>query len=90
MLANNSCQIKKTITNTNSKSIPILIYNDEVNIINDKTSPNNKHTKTYDNFELKTNLFDPSKFSPPNEFMMKLYMRMNNYYDNNKAIFVTK
>jgi hypothetical protein len=30
------------------------------------------------NYSLKQNLFDPTKCSPPNEFMIKLHMRMNN------------
>lgn len=31
-------------------------------------------------YSLKKNFFDPSKSSPPNEFMIKLHMRMNRYY----------
>ena len=30
-------------------------------------------------YSLKQNFFDPSKSSPPNEFMIKLYMRMSIY-----------
>ena len=30
-------------------------------------------------YSLKQNFFDPSKSSPPNEFMLKLYMRMSVY-----------
>ena len=30
-------------------------------------------------YSLKQNFFDPSKSSPPNEFMIKLYMRMSHY-----------
>ena len=30
-------------------------------------------------YSLKQNFFDPSKSSPPNEFMIKLHMRMNVY-----------
>jgi len=30
-------------------------------------------------YSLKQNFFDPSKSSPPNDFMMKLKMRMTNY-----------
>ena len=30
-------------------------------------------------YSLKQNFFDPSKSSPPNEFMIKLHMRMSNY-----------
>ena len=31
-------------------------------------------------YSLKQNFFDPSKSSPPNNFMIKLHMRMNKYY----------
>ena len=34
-------------------------------------------------YSLKQNFFDPTKNSPPNEFMIKLHMRMNNYYKDN-------
>lgn len=30
-------------------------------------------------YSLKQNFFDPSKSSPPNEFMLKLYMRMSHF-----------
>ena len=30
-------------------------------------------------YSLNENLFDPSKSSPSNEFMIKLYMRINKY-----------
>ena len=30
-------------------------------------------------YSLKQNCFDPSKSSPPNDFMIKLHMRMNMY-----------
>ena len=30
-------------------------------------------------YSLKQNFFDPSKSSPPNEFMIKLHMRMSMY-----------
>jgi len=30
-------------------------------------------------YSLKQNFFDPSKSSPPNEFMIKLHMRMNKF-----------
>ena len=35
-------------------------------------------------YSLKQNLFDPTKSSPPNEFMIKLRMRMNKYYIDNE------
>ena len=31
-------------------------------------------------YSLKQNFFDPTKSSPPNEFMIKLRLRMNKYY----------
>jgi hypothetical protein len=38
-------------------------------------------------YSLKQNFFDPSKSSPPNEFMINLHMRMNKYYiDNDDTI----
>ena len=30
-------------------------------------------------YSLKQNFFDPTKSSPPNEFMIKLHMRINRY-----------
>lgn len=36
-------------------------------------------------YDLKQNFFDPSKSSPPNNFMMKLQMRMCYYESLNKV-----
>jgi hypothetical protein len=36
---------------------------------------------------LKQNFFDPSKSSPPNEFMLKLQTRINIYNNNNNNYF---
>ena len=33
-------------------------------------------------YSLKQNFFDPSKSSPPNDFMIKLHMRMSVYNSN--------
>ena len=57
------------------------------NIINEKaniiaipiklpTSPSDKE------YSLRKNFFDPTKSSPPNEFMLKLYMRVSQYNEN--------
>jgi hypothetical protein len=56
-----------------TKSIPIIknLYN-EIN----KNKPKCEYS-------LKTNIFDPSKSSPPNDFMIKLQMRMSLYNNNN-------
>ena len=36
-------------------------------------------------YSLKQTFFDPSKSSPPNEFMIKLHMRMNIYNSSNST-----
>ncbi len=36
-------------------------------------------------YSLKENVFDPSKSSPPNEFMIKLHRRVDRYYLDNKV-----
>ena len=41
------------------------------------SSPTNKYL--VNEYSLKENFFDPSKSSPPNEFMKKLQQRMNIY-----------
>jgi hypothetical protein len=50
------------------------------NIFMTQTSPKNiQNTNNFKEYSLKQNFFDPSKSSPPNEFMMKLHMRMSVY-----------
>lgn len=50
------------------------------NIFMTQTSPKNiQNTNNFKEYSLKQNFFDPSKSSPPNEFMMKLHMRMYVY-----------
>jgi len=64
-------------SNGKSKSIPIKI----------------KNTFTGKNqYSLKQNLFDPTKSSPPNIFMIKLYSRMIQYESTykNEDIFDNK
>jgi hypothetical protein len=43
---------------------------------------NTSSIKDIKQYSLKQNVFDPLKNSPPNEFMIKLYMRMNQYNSN--------
>ena len=59
-----------------------------INVIHEKSIaiPINKNlsTSTRENspkgeYSLKQNFFDPTKSSPPNDFMIKLHMRMNRY-----------
>ena len=39
----------------------------------------NYDSKQNNEYSLKQNWFDPTKNSPPNDFMIKLHMRMTNY-----------
>jgi len=63
------------------------IINERVVIIPIKQnlSTSMKATSPTSEYSLKQNFFDPSKSSPPNEFMIKLHMRMNMY---NKKVYV--
>ena len=40
---------------------------------------NHKEIKNTNEYSLKQNIFDPSNNSPPNEFLLKLYLRMSLY-----------
>ena len=62
-------------------------------VIHERSSiiPINNNLPTYmkikepiSEYSLKQNFFDPTKSSPPNDFMIKLHMRMNKYYFDNK------
>jgi hypothetical protein len=63
----NSC--KPRVMYERSKIIPIP-----------QISPTNKkETFSLNEYSLKQNFFDPFKSSPPNEFILKLHLRMNHY-----------
>lgn len=63
----NSC--KAQFIHERSKIIPIP-----------QTSPTNKkEIFSVNEYSLKENFFDPSKSSPPNEFILKLRLRMSHY-----------
>jgi len=69
----NSC--KSRIIHDRSKLIPIP-----------QSSPTNKKVGfSVNEYSLKQNFFDPSKSSPPNEFMLKLQLRMSHYETFNNA-----
>lgn len=53
-------------------------------IIHEKSNviPIKKQPTSIKEFTLKENLFDPLQNSPPNEFMLKLYIRMNQFNTN--------
>jgi len=55
------------------------------NIVIPQNSPTNKKEEIrFSEYSLKQNFFDPSKSSPPNEFMLKLQLRMSVYNSFNK------
>jgi len=56
------------------------IYERSKNIPIPQISPTNKKVDFSANeYGLNKSFFDPSKSSPPNEFLLKLHMRMNSY-----------
>jgi hypothetical protein len=63
------------------------VIHERSNIISIKqilSTPMKINSPSKGEYSLKQNFFDPSKSSPPNEFMIKLHMRMNRYHmDNN-------
>ena len=63
-------------------SKPLVIRERSNNInINQNLSTTMKNQSPKGEYSLKQNFFDPSKSSPPNDFMIKLRMRMS-MYDN--------
>ena len=58
----------------------IRMISKNIEISNSQSTPIKKHTHTAE-YGLNLNAFDPSKSSPPNEFMLKLHTRMN-FYNN--------
>lgn len=69
----NSC--KPRIIYERSKIIPIS-----------QISPTNKKEGfSVNEYSLKQSFFDPSKSSPPNEFMLKLKLRMSHYESFNNV-----
>jgi hypothetical protein len=57
-------------------------YNDErssiIQIKKNLSTPENANSPKGE-YSRKQNFFDPSKSSPPNDFMLKLHMRISNY-----------
>jgi hypothetical protein len=58
--------------------------------IKENLSTNMKINSPKGEYSLKQNFFDPTKSSPPNEFMIKLHMRMNKYYTEKDDSFEIK
>jgi len=61
-------------------------YERTTNILIPQTSPTKKKEEfSINQYSLKQSFFDPSKSSPPNEFMLKLRLRMNHYESFSKV-----
>jgi hypothetical protein len=60
------------------KTQPVPIIN-EIKIPFSKTYSSSKAGREIQEYSINEGLFDPSKSSPPNEFMLKLYMRMSQH-----------
>ena len=57
-----------------------IIYERSKNIPIPQHSPTNKKVSFRENeYSLNNSFFDPSKSSPPNDFILKLQLRMNQY-----------
>ena len=70
----NKCKQRIIYERSNIIPIPNINQNTNQNLIQKKELSVNEYS-------LKQKMFDPSKGSPPNDFMIKLKLRMN-YYDS--------
>jgi len=67
-----------------STNQPIIRERSEIINIKQNLPTSMKIDSPKGEYSLKQNFFDPSKSSPPNEFMIKLHMRIKRYYTDNK------
>jgi hypothetical protein len=63
-------------TNNNKKN---STYNNNNKNNNNNNNNNKRIIEIKNNYSLNYNIIDPSKSSPPNEFMIKLYSRIASY-----------
>jgi hypothetical protein len=63
-----------------SKKLSVIPERDNLAIFSQISPTSIKQVKEY---SLKQNVFDPTKSSPPNEFMLKLKLRMSIYDSSN-------
>jgi hypothetical protein len=64
------------------RRIPIIRESSESISIQENISTKFKVNDEYNQYSLNKNFFDPTKSSPPNEFMIKLRLRMDKYSQN--------
>ena len=57
----------------------MIKYSDTYNHKKSNNIPIRKNLEKEKEYSLKENFFDPTKNSPPNDFMIKLYSRLLNY-----------
>ena len=69
---------------TTISSRPIPIQKSPTNQLNNKSFRDNDNDTIY---MLKQNSFDPTKSSPPNEFMSKLKSRMNTFTESSPLFY---
>ena len=80
--SNKQYQINNQIDNQLNNKLINQFHSKSVNIeIKKNTSKDNLTNYNADTYQesLMCNLFDPSKSSPPDEFMIKLYARLNKH-----------
>lgn len=77
---NDSCTTQDIVIDKN-KCIPMPMP---------QTSPTKRTKDLASEYSLKYNFFDPSKSSPPNDFMLKLQLRMTLYESLQKDANFTK
>jgi hypothetical protein len=63
----------------NSAVVYTINERDNNILISNKSPTNKKDMFSFNEYSLKQNFFDPSKHSPPNDFMLKLQLRMSVY-----------
>ena len=63
----------------NSLATHIIHERSKTILISQNSPTNKKEGFSFNEYSLKQNFFDPSKSSPPNEFMIKLHLRMSHY-----------
>ena len=76
--ANKQYQLNNQLNNKSIKQFHSKSVNIEIKKNTSKDNLTNYNTDTYQE-SLMCNLFDPSKSSPPDEFMIKLYARLNKH-----------
>ena len=83
----NFCFFNSFLLTSSAKSASACssVLGNALSTINKNLSRSIEDNSPKGEYSLKQNFFDPSKSSPPNEFMIKLHMRMNRYNIDKKV-----